>query len=151
MAHRPLHWIPAPRPGTTTATAPLPGSVRGSALEVEGDAVRLAQVFTNLLNNAARYGRRGGQVHLRARREGGWGVVSVRDEGVGIPTEQLRAIFDLFTQPDRERDGAQPGLGIGLSLVRSLVQRHGGEVEARSEGPGRGAEFVVRLPLRAGA
>jgi signal transduction histidine kinase len=116
-------------------------------LFVDGDAARLAQVFCNLLNNAAKYTERGGRVALTVERQGGDAVVSVRDTGVGIPAAMLPKVFDLFTQADRSLEKSQGGLGIGLSLVKGLVEKHGGSAEARSEGPGRGSEFVVRLPL----
>jgi signal transduction histidine kinase len=114
---------------------------------LEGDPVRLAQVLSNLLNNAAKYTEKGGQIRLAARRERSNVVVSIRDSGMGIPAEMLSKVFELFTQVDRTYGRAQAGLGIGLTLVRSLVQMHGGSVEARSDGPGKGSEFVVRLPL----
>jgi PAS domain S-box-containing protein len=114
---------------------------------VEADPVRLAQVVANLLNNAAKYTEAGGQLSLTARREGSQVALSVRDTGVGIPAEMLPRVFDLFTQIDRTLGRAQGGLGIGLALVKSLVHLHGGEVEARSDGPGLGSEFTVRLPL----
>jgi PAS domain S-box-containing protein len=116
------------------------------SLIVNGDPVRLSQVFTNLLNNAAKYTEHGGSVSLAAERRGGEAVVTVRDSGVGIPTEMLPRVFDLFTQVDRSLGRAQGGLGIGLALVRSLLQLHGGTVEAQSEGLGRGSAFIVRLP-----
>jgi PAS domain S-box-containing protein len=117
-----------------------------AALIVEGDALRLEQVFTNLLNNAARYGRREGHVHVRAWREERRVLIEVRDDGIGIPADKLLAIFQPFTQLQRRVDGIQAGLGIGLSLVRTLVRRHGGEVVACSDGVGHGSAFVVELP-----
>jgi PAS domain S-box-containing protein len=122
-------------------------SLPGEPLIVDGDAVRLAQVFANLLNNAVKYTDPPGVIEVSARRNGGSVVVSVRDNGVGIRPEMLPRIFDMFTQAERSPDRSQVGLGIGLTLVRSLIQMHGGTVEARSEGPGRGAEFLVHLPL----
>jgi signal transduction histidine kinase/DNA-binding response OmpR family regulator len=115
-------------------------------LWVNGDAARLAQVLTNLLNNAAKYTDEGGEVWLTVAPEEGAVVARVRDTGVGIPGESLSAVFNLFTQVDRSLDRAQGGLGIGLTLVRRLVEMHGGTVEAHSDGPGKGSEFVVRLP-----
>ena len=117
------------------------------ALLVSGDAVRLAQVFANLLGNAAKYTDAGGQVTVALFSEGSEAVVSVRDSGIGIPVEMLPRVFELFTQVDRTLGRSQGGLGIGLALVKNLVGLHGGSVEARSDGPGQGAEFVVRLPL----
>ena len=116
-------------------------------LLLEADAVRLTQVFANLLNNAAKYTENGGSIWLKAERSGEEVIVSVRDNGMGISAEMLPRVFDLFTQSGRALDRAQGGLGIGLALSRSLVHLHGGQIEARSEGPGRGSEFTVRLPL----
>ena len=115
---------------------------------LDADVNRLAQVFSNLLNNAAKYTEPGGRVTLTVQRHGAEAVVKVRDTGIGIPPEMLPKVFDIFTQVDRTIEAAQGGLGIGLSLVRGLVEMHGGTVEARSEGPGRGSEFTVRLPVR---
>jgi signal transduction histidine kinase/CheY-like chemotaxis protein len=117
---------------------------------LEADPARLAQVVANLLNNAAKYTDERGRIVLSAAREGGEAVVRVRDTGVGIPAEMLPRVFDLFAQADRTLDRAQGGLGIGLTLVRRLVEMHGGTVEAHTEGPGKGSEFVVRLPALAG-
>jgi signal transduction histidine kinase/CheY-like chemotaxis protein len=119
-------------------------------LHVIGDLTRLAQVLLNLLNNAAKYTEEGGQITLtveRAAADPGAVVLRVRDTGVGIPPEVLPKVFDLFTQASRTLDRAQGGLGIGLTLVRRLVEMHGGSVRASSAGPGKGSEFVVRLPL----
>jgi PAS domain S-box-containing protein len=116
-------------------------------LVVYADPVRLAQIFTNLLNNAARYTRKGGQIWLTARQEGHEAVVSVRDNGIGILPGMLPRIFDMFAQERRNGIGNQEGLGIGLSLVHRLVQMHGGAIEARSDGKDAGSEFIVRLPL----
>jgi CheY-like chemotaxis protein len=119
-------------------------------LEVEADPVRLAQVYSNLLNNAAKYTDGGGQLWLEARADGNEAVVSVRDTGTGIPREMLPRVFDMFMQVDHSAGRSRGGLGIGLTLVKTIVELHGGSVEARSGGPGTGSEFVVRLP-RAGA
>jgi len=116
-------------------------------LIVDADMTRLAQVFLNLLNNAAKYGDRGGHIQLNVERQGSDVVVSVKDTGIGIAADQLPRIFEMFTQVDRSLEKSQGGLGIGLTLVRRLVEMHGGRVEARSEGAGKGSEFVVRLPL----
>ncbi len=114
---------------------------------VDADVTRLGQVFGNLLNNAAKYSERGGRIGLTAERQGGEVVVSVKDTGVGIPPDMLPKIFEMFTQVDRSLEKSQGGLGIGLTLVKQLVEMHGGSVEAKSDGHGRGSEFVVRLPL----
>jgi PAS domain S-box-containing protein len=116
-------------------------------LVLEGDPVRLAQVLANLLNNSAKYTEPGGQIWLSVRREGDTVAISVRDTGTGIPTDMLPRVFELFMQVDRQANRAQGGLGIGLALVKNLVEMHGGSVHVQSEGAGRGCEFVVRLPL----
>jgi PAS domain S-box-containing protein len=116
-------------------------------LYVEADAVRLAQVVANLLNNATKYTESGGRIWLTAERNGTQAIVRVRDTGIGIPAELLPDVFDLFVQSSSAVDRSQGGLGIGLTLVKSLVEMHGGSVEARSAGPRRGSEFIVRLPL----
>jgi PAS domain S-box-containing protein len=114
---------------------------------VDADVTRLAQVFANLLNNAAKFTDRGGRITLAVGRQGGDVVVSVKDTGVGIPTHLLPKVFELFMQVDRRPEKSQGGLGVGLSLVKRLVEMHGGSVEARSGGHGMGSEFVVRLPV----
>jgi signal transduction histidine kinase len=114
---------------------------------VDGDRTRLAQVFANLLNNSAKYTPQGGHIALTVERQGSDVVVTVTDDGIGIPTDKLAQVFDMFTQVDRSLGRSQGGLGIGLSLVRGLVEMHGGSVEARSEGQGKGTEFVMRLPI----
>ena len=114
---------------------------------LSADRVRLAQVFSNLLNNAAKFTPEGGAVWFGVAVEGPEVVARVRDTGVGIPPEVLPRVFDLFTQLDRTMSRAQGGLGIGLALVKRLVELHGGTVTAASDGPGHGAEFTVRLPL----
>ncbi|WP_256856501.1 ATP-binding protein [Variovorax sp. KK3] len=119
----------------------------GEPLVVSGDAVRLTQVFSNLLNNAAKYTPPGGRIGLTARHEGAQAVIAVSDTGTGLAPEMLKSIFDMFVQVSGTARDAQGGLGIGLTLVRSLVELHGGSVEAASEGLDRGATFTVRLPL----
>ncbi len=116
-------------------------------MRVDGDPVRLAQVFSNLLHNAAKYTAEGGTIRVAAVRDGDVVVVRVADNGSGIPSDVLPHVFDLFTQANRSLARSEGGLGIGLTVVRSLVERHGGTVEAFSDGDGRGSEFVVRLPL----
>ena len=118
-------------------------------LEWEGDPVRLAQVVSNLLTNAARYTEPGGRLWLRVRRDGPDAVeISVRDTGIGLAPEVRDQVFELFFQGKRSIDRSEGGLGIGLALVKNIVELHGGSVQARSEGRGLGSEFVVRLPLR---
>ncbi len=116
-------------------------------LSVYADLPRLSQVFINLLNNAAKYTPPGGRVRLSVERQGGDAVVTIRDTGIGISADQLPYIFEMFTQVKENSELSQGGLGIGLSLVKRLVELHGGTVEARSTGAGAGAEFVVRLAL----
>jgi CheY-like chemotaxis protein/two-component sensor histidine kinase len=121
-------------------TAPLP---------VQADPARLNQVVSNLLTNAAKFTPPGGRIAVSVERDGDTAAIRVTDNGMGIPKERLGWIFDLFAQLDSRPDGASGGLGIGLSLVRRLVEMHGGTVEASSAGLGTGAEFRVRLPLSA--
>jgi CheY-like chemotaxis protein/anti-sigma regulatory factor (Ser/Thr protein kinase) len=116
-------------------------------IELQADSVRLTQVVSNLLNNAAKYSPPSGRISLSATAEAGGVVIRVRDEGSGIPAELMPRIFDAFVQGRNPTGGALAGLGIGLTLVRSLVELHGGTVEARSEGTGKGSEFIVCLPL----
>lgn len=113
---------------------------------LDADPVRLAQVFANLLNNAAKYTDRGGHIRLAAVLSQGGVTVGVSDDGIGIAPDMLPRLFEIFSQADPALERAQGGLGIGLSLVRGLVELHGGTVEARSAGPGRGSTFTVRLP-----
>ncbi len=108
---------------------------------------RVAQVISNLLNNAAKYTEKGGHIWLTVKRQGGHVVIRVKDTGIGIPAPMLSKVFDLFTQLDRSLERSQGGLGVGLTLVRRLIEMHGGSIEARSEGPGMGSEFIVRLPV----
>jgi PAS domain S-box-containing protein len=122
-------------------------TLASEALKVEADLTRMAQVVTNLLNNAAKYTEEGGQIWLSVRREGNDATISVRDNGIGMRAEMLATVFDLFTQADRAIDRSQGGLGIGLTLVRTLVELHRGSVSASSDGVGRGSEFVIRMPL----
>ena len=116
-------------------------------LTFEADPVRLEQIVSNLLNNAAKYTNPEGRIWLTARRERDDVVISVRDSGIGILPDMLPRIFEMFTQVEHSTSRTHGGLGIGLTLVRSLVEMHGGKVEALSEGPGKGSEFIVRLPL----
>ena len=121
--------------------------VPGAGLLVMGDPVRLAQAIGNLLTNAAKYTNAGGHIEVEAERLGDEVVIRVRDDGIGIAPGRIVPMFELFVQGDPSVDRAQGGLGIGLTLVRSLVQLHGGFVEARSEGLGHGSEFTLRLPV----
>ena len=124
--------------------------IAGDPLWIDGDFARLTQVLANLLNNAAKYTEPGGCIVIALERCGGDAVVRVTDTGIGIRPESLATIFELFAQVDRTLDRTQGGLGVGLTLVQRLVELHAGSVQASSGGPGRGSEFIVRLPLRAG-
>jgi signal transduction histidine kinase len=126
-------------------------SVPPEPMHLRADPARLSQVFGNILNNAAKYTDPGGRIEVVARREGAQVVVSIKDSGIGIAPDVLPKVFDIFTQSQQAIERAQGGLGVGLSLVKRLTEMHGGTVEARSEGEGRGSEFVVRLPLDAAA
>jgi PAS domain S-box-containing protein len=117
---------------------------------VDADPIRMSQVFANLLNNAAKYTEPRGRIELTVQREDTNVVVSVKDNGIGIPKPKLDEIFDMFAQVDRSLERAHGGLGIGLTIVKCLVEMHGGTVEAHSEGHGRGSEFIVRQPIAVG-
>jgi CheY-like chemotaxis protein len=148
-----LHAVETTRPLVEAGEHALDVHTPAAPVWVHGDLTRLAQVVGNLLNNAAKYTPRGGHIALwagveRSEAPGGpWAVVRVTDDGVGIAAEMLPRVFDLFAQGDRTLHRAQGGLGIGLSLVRRLVEMHGGTIAAHSEGLGRGSTFTVRLPL----
>ncbi len=136
------------RPLIEAAGHRLDLSLPAEPLNVYGDSVRLTQVFSNLLNNAAKYTNNGGQIWLSAKQQGALAVVSVRDTGAGIPAAMLHKVFELFTQLHPfENDRPQTGLGIGLTMAHLLVQMHGGQIEAHSDGTDKGSEFVVYLPL----
>jgi signal transduction histidine kinase len=135
------------RPLVEAAKHSLTVTLPAEPLCVEADAMRLAQVFSNLLNNAVKYTDPGGRIALVVRREHDTAVVTVTDSGTGISAAALPTVFDMFVQADARDSSAQGGLGIGLTLVRSLIEMHGGEVTARSAGVGQGSEFEVRLPL----
>src|SRR5262245_10839281 len=141
-----LQAVEASRPFIEAKGHELAVSVPDDPIRVNGDAARLAQVLTNLLINAGKYTEESGRVWLTARRERNEAVLAVKDSGVGIPADMLSAVFDLFIQVEHSIDRSQGGLGVGLTLVKRLVEMHGGNVKATSDGPGRGSEFVVRLP-----
>jgi PAS domain S-box-containing protein len=113
---------------------------------IDGDITRLAQVFVNLLSNAVRYTNKGGRIRLIVRREQADAVIRVIDPGIGISPDQMSRIFEMFAQVDQSLERGQDGLGVGLALTRTLVELHGGTVEAKSEGLGKGSEFIVRIP-----
>lgn len=125
-------------------------TIAGESLLLNADPVRLAQVVGNLLSNSAKYTPANGQIWLTTRREGNRAVLTIRDDGIGVAPDMLPHIFELFVQADHTTTKAQGGLGIGLTLVKNLVELHGGTVEAHSLGLGKGCEFVVRLPLTVG-
>jgi len=135
------------RPLITARRHELIVSMPEEPLRLVADGARVSQVVANLLHNAAKFTEEGGQIALSARREGEEIVVSVRDSGIGIEPEMLPRVFELFRQAERSLDRALGGLGLGLTLVQTLVGMHGGSVRAFSEGPGRGSEFVLRLPV----
>lgn len=122
-------------------------SLPEAPLLLEGDSTRLTQVVANLLDNAAKFTPPGGEISVIGYREGGEIVLRVRDRGVGISPEMLPRVFNLCAQGDRGSPHVEEGLGVGLTLARILVELHGGRIDAHSEGPGRGSEFVVRLPI----
>jgi PAS domain S-box-containing protein len=139
--------VEASRPLIEEARHQLAISLPTEPLTLEADGIRVAQIMSNLLNNAAKYTEPGGQIWLTARRDAGDVVISVRDTGIGIPPEKLPHVFDMFAQVHGMSYRNNGGLGIGLTLVRRLVELHGGRIEARSGGLGKGSEFTVRLPL----
>jgi CheY-like chemotaxis protein len=140
--------VEATMPRTQAREQVLAVTLPPEPLEISGDAVRLSQVLSNLLNNASKFSGPGATIHVHASIEGGEVKVAVRDEGVGIAPEFLPHMFDLFAQGDQSLDRSQGGLGIGLTLVKHLVELHGGRVAAHSEGPGKGTEVAVWLPAR---
>jgi signal transduction histidine kinase len=135
------------RPLIEAARHQLTVELPGEPLPLEADAVRLAQVFANLLNNAAKYTDAGGRIAIAARRSDGQAVVSIVDNGLGMSPEALASVFDMFVQVRLPEPRHQGGLGIGLTIARRLVEMHGGTVSAHSDGPGKGSRLVVRLPL----
>ncbi len=146
MADVVSHAIEVASPLLEQRAHTLSVDVPRSDLVVEGDAARLTQVVSNLLTNAAKYTPAGGHIWISAAAEDDDVVLRVRDDGVGIPADVLPYVFELFVQGRQRIDRALGGLGLGLTIVRSLVERHGGKVSAQSEGPGKGTEVVVRLP-----
>jgi PAS domain S-box-containing protein len=141
------HALEACRPLAEAFGHEVAVSLPPDPIYLNGDPVRLAQVFGNLLSNSCKYTDPGGRIWLSAAREGSEVVVSVKDDGIGIPPDMLPHVFEMFTQVDRTLERSRGGLGIGLTLVKELVERHDGSVEPSSAGPGQGSEFVVRLPI----
>jgi signal transduction histidine kinase/ActR/RegA family two-component response regulator len=143
--------VEACRPAIESARQEIVVTLPHRPAYLDADSMRLAQVFGNLLSNASKYSDPGSRIALTAEQQGGDVVVSVKDTGIGIPSGMLDTIFDMFTQVDQSLERTRGGLGIGLTLVRQLVELHGGSVQAFSEGLGRGSEFVVRLPVLSAA
>ena len=139
--------VEAVQPLFTARHHSLAIDVSAAPLPIWGDGARLTQIISNLLNNAARFTADGGHIVLAVRREGARVVLSVKDDGIGIPPDMRERVFDMFTQIEWPGQRKQEGLGIGLALVKRLVEMHDGDIEARSEGAGRGSELVVRLPI----
>lgn len=135
------------RPLIDAAGHHLTINIPDEPIYLNADRARLAQVFGNLLNNSCKYTKANGQISLSAKRLDNEVLVSVRDNGTGIPEDKLDTIFDMFMQVDRTSEHAQAGLGIGLTLVKRLTEMHGGSIEAKSKGEGQGSEFTVRLPI----
>jgi signal transduction histidine kinase/ActR/RegA family two-component response regulator len=143
--------VEASRPLIESFSHELTVTLPAEPVYLNADLHRLAQVLSNLLNNAAKYTNRGGRIALTAWLEGGAVVLSVKDNGIGIPAEHLPRLFEMFSQVDSALERSQGGLGIGLSLVKGLIGMHGGSVEAMSDGPGTGSTFIVRLPVLVGS
>jgi signal transduction histidine kinase/CheY-like chemotaxis protein len=151
LQRRPTNLADAVRSAVTTVGGggrldPYNLTIDTPPIWVEADAVRLEQVIVNLLENAVKYTPPGGSIDVAVKRDGKDAVLSVRDSGIGIPPDLLPRVFDLFVQADAGSARSRGGLGIGLAVVRRLIQLHGGTVRAMSDGPGRGSRFVVRLP-----
>jgi signal transduction histidine kinase len=142
--------IDSARSAIETRGLSLSVSLANPAVYIDADRIRLEQVISNVLDNAQKYTENGGSIEVQLKRDGGHAVVRVRDSGIGIAPEVLPHVFELFTQADSALSRTRGGLGIGLSLVRQLVEMHGGSVTASSPGLGRGSEFVVRLPQATG-
>jgi signal transduction histidine kinase len=141
------HAVEAARPDCESRDQKLTVTLPPQPTYLNGDPIRLAQVVGNLLSNASKFTEKGGRIQLTVERVGKEAVIRVRDTGLGIAAEQLLRIFEIFTQVDTSLERSRDGLGIGLTLVKTLVEMHGGTVEARSAGIGQGSEFVVRLPV----
>jgi signal transduction histidine kinase/ActR/RegA family two-component response regulator len=139
--------VEAARPLCATLDHELTVTLPPQAIYLDADPSRLAQVVGNLLSNACKFTERGGHIRLSVEREGNEALVRVQDTGIGIAAEQLPRIFEMFTQVDTSLERSRDGLGVGLPLVKNVVDMHGGTVEARSRGLGQGSEFVVRLPI----
>jgi signal transduction histidine kinase len=143
--------VEASQPHIRDAQLQLDVAIVDAGLFVDADRARISQVLSNIMNNAAKFTPAGGHIQLSACRVEQTAEIRVRDDGIGIPSEMLPCVFDMFTQVDGSLERSRGGLGIGLSIVRTLVQMHGGTVAAHSNGAGHGSEFVIRLPLAAPA
>jgi CheY-like chemotaxis protein/two-component sensor histidine kinase len=144
------HAVEAVRPLSESMGHELTVELPPPPVYLNADPTRLAQVVANLLNNACKFTEKGGRIRLIAGSDGRQALIQVQDTGIGIAADQLSRIFEMFTQVDTSVERSRDGLGLGLTLVKSLVEMHGGTVEARSVGVGQGSEFVVRLPILAG-
>ncbi len=142
------HALETSRPMVERMNHKLVAKLPEMSIFLTADLARLAQILGNLLTNASKYTEAGGHIELCVERQGNWAEIRVVDNGIGISAELLPHVFDLFVQADRALDRSEGGLGIGLSLVKRLVEMHGGSVRASSMGPGMGSEFVVRLPIQ---
>jgi len=140
--------VEASRPFIETRKHELQVTLPDKPIVIEGDFTRVSQILVNLLHNAAKYMEPGGKIQLSVESTDHEAILRVRDTGSGIPAEMLPNLFDMFAQAERSREQASGGLGVGLWLVRRLVELHGGSVEAHSEGVGKGSEFIVHLPLK---
>jgi CheY-like chemotaxis protein/two-component sensor histidine kinase len=135
------------RPMINAAGHKLTINLPAELLMVDADPARLEQVFSNLLNNASKFTESGGDIRVDVERQDSYAVIRIKDSGIGMSPELLRKIFDMFVQGDTTAGRNPGGLGLGLTLARDIVEFHGGSIEARSDGPGRGSEFIVTLPL----
>lgn len=144
------HAIEVVRPHIEAKFHELTVSMPPNPLYLDADPTRLSQIIANLLNNSTKYTEAGGHIWLTAQQQGGEALISVRDTGIGIASEHLPHIFEMFAQFAPALERSQGGLGVGLALVKGLVELHGGAIEARSDGPGMGSEFIVRLPIAEG-
>jgi PAS domain S-box-containing protein len=150
LAHAIAQAVEANRPAISKCDQELLVDLFPGRIIVDGDLTRLAQVFSNLLNNASKFTGRGGRIELTVQHVEDEAIVSVRDNGIGMSEHMLPLVFDMFSQAESNLERSHGGLGIGLSIVKRLVEMHGGAVEARSEGLGSGSEFVVHIPVASG-
>jgi signal transduction histidine kinase len=139
------------RPWIQVREQKLQVSMPAQPVQVDADPTRLTQVVANLLNNASKYSPAGAEIQLALERDGDDAVIRVRDRGIGIPVPELSRIFEMFSQIRQPLERTAGGLGIGLGLAKGIVELHSGSISARSEGPGQGSEFLVRLPALAGS